>query len=120
MSNADTELLTGVTVDGDTELTLAQLCSVCTVHAEHVVELVQEGVIEPSGGDAGHWRFSSASLRRARVAIRLQTDLGVNLPGVALALQLMDELDALQRQMSRMPSSHSASRGARPQDVDVD
>jgi chaperone modulatory protein CbpM len=32
--------------------------------------------------------------------LRLQRDLEINLPGVALALELMEELDALRRELS--------------------
>lgn len=118
MSKAKSDLLTGVAVDDDAGLSLAQLCSACTVHAERVVELVEEGVLEPIGDDARYWRFSSASLRRVRVAVRLQADLGVNLPGVALALQLMDEMDALQRQLMRMPGPFRGGRVPAAEDTD--
>jgi chaperone modulatory protein CbpM len=38
-------------------------------------------------------------LRRARTALRLQRDLEINLPGVALALELMEELERLRREL---------------------
>jgi chaperone modulatory protein CbpM len=41
------------------------------------------------------WRFSSSHLRRARVALRLQADLGLNLAGAALVVQLLDEIAEL-------------------------
>jgi chaperone modulatory protein CbpM len=42
-----------------------------------------------------HWRFTGLHLHRAKVAMRLHRDLGVNFAGAALALDLMDELDML-------------------------
>ena len=39
--------------------------------------------------------FSAIELRRARTAMRLQRDLGVNLAGIALILDLLDEVDTL-------------------------
>ena len=65
------------------------------------MELIEEGVIVPGGDAPEVWRFSALHLRRARVAIRLQRDLGVNLAGAALALQLLDELDTLRSQLRR-------------------
>ena len=44
------------------------------------------------------WRFSGAQLRRARIALRLERDLGVNAAGVALALELLEELEQLRRE----------------------
>lgn len=92
--------LTRVPVDNLDEtpvLTLGELCRTCTVHAEWVIELVDEGVIVPYGRRREQWRFYGASLHRVRVVQRLQRDLGVNLAGAALALELMDEVARLRR-----------------------
>jgi len=35
---------------------------------------------------------------RARIALRLERDLGINVPGVALALELLEELEQLRRE----------------------
>ncbi len=91
----------GELLDEQAELTLNELCRACAVHATLLIELVDEGVIVPAGDAPEAWRFSALHLRRARVAIRLQRDLGVNLAGAVLALQLLDELDSLRRQLGR-------------------
>ncbi|MBT9477058.1 MAG: MerR family transcriptional regulator, partial [Polaromonas sp.] len=44
-------------------------------------------------------------LQRARVALRLQTDLDVNLAGAALALELLDELDELRARVQRLEAA---------------
>ena len=41
-------------------------------------------------------------MHRAKVALRLQHDLGINLAGAALALHLMDEMEALRAQLRKM------------------
>ena len=43
--------------------------------------------------------FAGASLRRTRVALRLLHDLELNLPGAALAVDLLDEIARLQRRL---------------------
>ena len=48
------------------------------------------------------WRFSGSALRRARLAFSLARDLEVNPPGVALALDLIDEIGALRAMLHRM------------------
>jgi chaperone modulatory protein CbpM len=78
------------------EISLADLTRACRVHAEWVMELVDEGVIEPRSGAAPQWRFSATTIVRVEKARRLQSDLGVNLPGIALALQLLERIDALE------------------------
>ena len=94
--------LSGIILEELTELTLADVCRACTVNVDCIVELVEEGVITPIGREPHRWRFSGTHMRRATVALRLQRDLGVNLAGAALALQLMDELEALRARLRVM------------------
>lgn len=88
-------LLTGDVLGEDVELTLVELCRTCRLPAERVYELVDEGIIEPQGREPAVWRFRWTSVRRVRCALRLERDLGVNLAGAALALDLLEELDRL-------------------------
>lgn len=88
-------LLRGELLDESIELTLAELCRACQLPAERIFEFVDEGIVEPRGRDPSRWRFHSVSIRRVRRAQRLKRDLGVNTPGVALALELLEELEQL-------------------------
>jgi chaperone modulatory protein CbpM len=101
MTNNDTlPQIVGVILEQQTELTLAEISRSCLVHAECIIELVEEGVLVPIGRDPRGWRFTGAQLQRATVALRLQRDLGVNLAGVALALELLDELNAARARLN--------------------
>jgi len=91
---------TGTVIEDDS-LTLEQLCHACGVHADWVISLVEESIIEPQGNEIHVWRFSGASLVRVHSALRLQRDLGVNLAGIALALDLMEELEHLRTQLKK-------------------
>jgi chaperone modulatory protein CbpM len=99
MNSHDLLLVHIGTVIEEDSLTLGQLCHACGVHADWIISLVEEGIIEPQGEEIRLWRFSGANLVRARSALRLQRDLGVNLAGIALILDLMEELDCLRAQM---------------------
>ena len=90
------EALPGEIVE-ESALSLAELSRMFAVEERHVVEWVEEGVLTVVEVDTSEWRFSGAALRRARIALRLERDLGVNLPGVALALDLLEELEQLRR-----------------------
>ncbi len=92
-------LLSGEVLEDEVELTLAELCRACRLRAEQLFELVDEGIIEPVGREPGRWRFGGTSLRRARVALTLQRDLGVNCAGAALALDLLEEMEALRARL---------------------
>jgi len=80
-------------------LTLVELSRTCGAQVEWLVELVQEGGLEPEGDAPPNWRFAGASLRRARVAWHLKRDLQLNAAGAALALELLDEIHALRLQL---------------------
>lgn len=95
--------LTGFILEDQTELSLADVCRACAAGAEMISALVDEGVLHPVGPAPAHWRFTGVHLHRARIAVRLQNDLGVNLAGAALALDLMDELDRLRNELGRLP-----------------
>ena len=97
MNERTNDSLRGVVLDERVTFTLTELCQACGVETELVLEMVREGVIEPAGDDEREWRFHGLSLLRAQAALRLVRDLDVNWPGAALALDLLDELDRLQR-----------------------
>ena len=90
-------------------MTLGELCLAHAVSAEHVVDMVMEGVLEPIGSTREEWRFTELHFHNAGIAVRLQRDLGINLPGVALALQLLQELQDM-RQRLGLPERQPQSR----------
>ena len=99
MNPSDDHPLTGHILEDSAVLTVRDLSRMCAVEDCHIVEFVEEGVLEVVDGGTTEWHFSGAALRRARLAIRLERDLELNLAGLALALQLMEELDRLRREL---------------------
>ena len=94
-------LVSGELLD-DGLISLAELCRVCGLRAERVIELADAGVIEPRGSEQERWQFHSVSVVRIQRAVRMERDLGVNPAGVALALDLLDELETLRARMKRL------------------
>ena len=84
------------------EMSLSDLCEVCTVSSERVVQLVDEGLVEPLGREPAEWRFSGRSVRRVVVAERLSRDLRLNAAGAALVLDLLDEVTQLRQRLIRL------------------
>lgn len=92
-----TDPISAVLLDDSVDVSLDELCSLCRVSEELVVEIVAEGIVEARGAEPRQWRFSGVALARVQRVVRLQQDLGINLPGAALALDLLDELQRLRR-----------------------
>jgi len=94
-------LLSGEVLEEGVELSLAEMCRACRLPAEQLFELVEEGVVDPLGRDPAQWRFRGVSVRRVRCAVRLERDLGVNVAGAALVLDLLEELEAMRARLRR-------------------
>ncbi len=100
MSNTVT-WLSGTVLDEETRCGLTELCKLCGINAETVQDMVSEGVITPREAVPQSYQFTYIEIRRVQTAVRLQRDLRINLPGCALALDLLEELDELRRRTHR-------------------
>jgi len=104
-------ILKGTLLDEQAELSLNDLCCACSRSAEWIIELVEEGALEPMvdepvkqetmGQLQSQWRFTPDSLKRALTAMRLQRDLKINMAGIALALNLLEEIEILDERLRR-------------------
>ncbi|MGC8120141.1 chaperone modulator CbpM [Marinobacter sp. VGCF2001] len=89
--------------DGST-FTFREICERGACHGEFVIKLVNYGVIAPLDDtpEAVQWQFDAASLNRLQKALRLQRDLKLNLPGLAMSLELLDEVQEMRREVARL------------------
>jgi chaperone modulatory protein CbpM len=101
-------IIQGVLLDEDTEFSLEEFCYACSSPTTWVVTLVEVGVLDPvnyqqiSLEEQTHWKFSADSLKRARTAMRLQRDLGINEAGIALVLDLLEEIEVLESKVQKL------------------
>lgn len=102
MNSKKTKLLSGDLIGEDEEITLEQLCRACELSEQEIIQLVDQGILEPMGPEPAEWRFVSVSLRRVRITRNLQRDLGVNAPGAALALELLEEIEELRSRLQHL------------------
>ncbi len=102
MKNEEISVLSGVVMDDTQAISLAELCHCCSLPAEQIVSIIEHGIVEPieSRVTVSHWQFSGESVLRIQTVIRLKRDLGVNLAGAALALELLDEVKSLRQQVA--------------------
>lgn len=89
-------------LDSGAVFTLREVCERCGMNAELVLEFVDYGIVEPEGEAQPLWQFAPSQLHRLNRAMRLQRDLDINLPGLALALDLLDELEATRTEMESL------------------
>ncbi|NNE54125.1 MAG: hypothetical protein HKN30_17185 [Sulfitobacter sp.] len=82
-------------------LTLKALCRFCEADESWVIELVEHGVLKPRGSSAENWQFAGTTISRAKKARRLNRDHGINTPGVAMVLDLLEERERILRRLAR-------------------
>src|SRR5438105_4257991 len=91
--------ITVLSMEAQSELTLEELCEICHVTHEFIQKLIEYGAIEPNGISIEVWRFNPGHMRRIQIVKRLQQDLEVNVPGAALAMDLMDQMEEMRIQL---------------------
>ncbi|NMT62000.1 chaperone modulator CbpM [Marinobacter orientalis] len=91
-------------VEPTATFTLREICERGDCHAEFVIKLVSYGVIAPveESPETRQWEFDLQALARLRKAQRLQRDLKLNLPGLAMSLELLDEVQQMRREVDRL------------------
>ncbi|MEX6677095.1 chaperone modulator CbpM [Pseudomonas sp. W2Oct36] len=72
---------------------MQEFCEVVDLPAAFVIEIVEHGILEPQGRQPDEWLFDSAALSIGRRAVKLHRELQLEWDGVALALDLLQELE---------------------------
>ena len=83
------------------QLSLDALAACAGVHPARIEYFVEYGLIEPVARTGTQWLFDTACIARLRTIERLRRDLGANLAGIAVILDLLERLTALQREVEQ-------------------
>lgn len=113
MTDKDQILTVEVSDANGSTFTLREVCERGDCHAEYVIKLVSYGIIAPveEGPEARRWQFDVEALNRLQKAMRLQRDLKLNLPGLAMSLELLDEVQDMRREVARLTQQLSQLLG---------
>jgi len=77
------------------EMNLDEFILASGVAGDTLLLMIEEGILSPHEDTAGEWRFELQMIFTARRAVRLHRDLEIDWCGIALALELLDELEQL-------------------------
>jgi hypothetical protein len=87
----------------------SEICQLCRLDLEALLELAALGVVSSRESVPGEWQVSATALPRLRMVGRLMRDLGVNVSGAALALELLEarrELEVRLRHLERLAGDY--------------
>lgn len=79
-----------------------EVCELCRIDLTAVVELADLGLVSPRGFAPEQWQFPATALVRLITASRLMRDLGLNVSGAALAVELLEQQQRLERRLRRL------------------
>ena len=80
----------------------SEICRLCRLELDVVIELAELGLVSPRGYAPEQWQLPAGALPRLAVAGRLMRDLGINVSGAALAVELLEAQRDLERQLRRL------------------
>jgi len=87
----------------------SEICQLCRLDLDAVLELAALGVMSSRERAPGEWQVPATALPRLRVVGRLMRDLGINVSGAALAVELLEaqrELEVRLRHLERLVADH--------------
>ena len=79
----------------DSYFSLAECSHTTQSPEDFIIELISEHIIEPIQQDQKYY-FTITHVNKIRTARSFSVDLGVNLEGIALALELLDRIQQLE------------------------
>jgi MerR family transcriptional regulator, heat shock protein HspR len=75
------------------------------IHPQTLRMYEREGLLEPSRSDGNTRLYTEEDLERLEVILKLTRDMGVNLAGVEIILNMRARMEAMQRQMGEFITS---------------
>lgn len=79
-----------------------ELCERLALPEDEMLEIVAHDIVSPLDPDSERWQFDPASVAVIARAVRLHRDLEIDWSGVALALDLLTEIEQLRRDNQRL------------------
>jgi len=83
-------------------LTLDEICYATQSPSQTIIEIVNQGIVEPEGSGPETWVFNTQMISVTKRACRLHRDLEIDWSGIALAISLIEELDQLRDENQRL------------------
>ena len=92
-------MVTAVLMDEYSVLSFVEVCKRCDISAEQLHEMIEHGLFQASLMPSPSLHFTEKAVARIQAASRLQRDLEINLPGIALVLDLLDEIETIRNEL---------------------
>jgi MerR family transcriptional regulator, heat shock protein HspR len=81
--------------------TISAVAELFDVHPQTLRMYEREGLLKPSRSEGNTRLYTDTDLERLEIILSLTRDLGVNLAGVEIILNMREKMDAMQREFER-------------------
>jgi MerR family transcriptional regulator/heat shock protein HspR len=81
--------------------TISAVAELYDIHPQTLRLYEREGLLKPSRSDGNTRLYEDADLERLEVILSLTRDLGVNLAGVEIILNMREKMDQMQREFEQ-------------------
>jgi MerR family transcriptional regulator, heat shock protein HspR len=81
--------------------TISAVADMYDIHPQTLRMYEREGLLKPSRSEGNTRLFEDSDLERLEIILSLTRDLGVNLAGVEIILNMREKMDAMQREFER-------------------
>src|SRR2546429_1692077 len=81
--------------------TISAVAEEFDVHPQTLRLYEREGLLKPSRSDGNTRLYTDTDLERLEIILSLTRDLGVNLAGVEIILNMREKMDSMQREFER-------------------
>ena len=81
--------------------TISVVADTYNIHAQTLRLYEREGLLKPSRSDGNTRFYTDSDLERLELILNLTRDLGVNLAGVEIILNMREKMDEMQREFNR-------------------
>lgn len=90
---------------------ISVVAKVLTIHPQTLRQYEREGLVTPSRTDGKMRLYSQRDIDRIKMILRLTRDLGVNLAGVDVVLQLKEKMDEYENLIDDLRSEVEELKG---------
>ena len=93
---------------------ISVVAKILSIHPQTLRQYEREGLVEPSRTDGRMRLYSQKDVDRVKMILRLTRDLGVNLAGVDVILQLKEKMDEFENTIDELRARLDASQSDAP------
>jgi len=81
---------------------ISVVATMLDIHPQTLRQYEREGLVEPSRTQGRMRLYSQRDIERMKLILRLTRQMGVNLAGVDIVLQLKEQIDAMQEEIDQL------------------